>query len=108
MRVGVRLVAPAAAVLSLAVGASAANAANGYQLKVSPKSVKQGGKVTIETTPRRSCELQVTIAGKRFTHSMKYGVVFMHLPGNEVVGRAKVKTICSGAVGNGSFTIVKK
>jgi hypothetical protein len=101
-------VAPAVAVLGLAVSATAAHAADGYQLKVSPKSVKQGGKVTIATTPRRSCELQVTIAGKRFTHSMKYGVVFMQLPGNEVVGPAKVKTICAGAIANGSFTIVKK
>jgi hypothetical protein len=95
-------------VLGLSVGAVAANAADGYQLKVSPKTVKQGGKITIATNPRRSCELQVTIAGKRFTHSMKYGVVLLHLPGNEVVGPAKVKTICAGAVANGSFTIVKR
>ncbi len=99
--------APAIAALGLAVGAASADAAPGYQLSVAPKTVKRGGKVMVQTTPRRSCELQVTIAGKRFTHSMKYGWVRVKLPGNEATGRAAVKTICAGAVANGSFTITK-
>jgi hypothetical protein len=95
------------AALGLAVCASAAGAATGYQLHVSPKTVKPGGKVIVRTTPRRSCELQVMIAGKRFSHPMKYGWIQVMLPHKEAAGRVAVKTICAGAVANGSFTVTK-
>ena len=98
---------PAVVALGLAVGAASASAAPGYSLSVSPKSVKPGGKVVVQTSPRRSCSLQVTIAGRHFSHSMKYGWVQVTLPRKEVPGRVTVKTNCAGAVATGAFTVTK-
>lgn len=99
---------PFVAVLGLAVGAGSAGAATGYQLKVSPKSVAQGGKVVVQTIPRRSCALTVTIAGTRFSHPMRYGWTQITVPRNEATGRVTVKTNCAGQVSTGAFTVTKK
>jgi DNA-binding transcriptional regulator YdaS (Cro superfamily) len=100
--------APVVVSLGLAVGAASAGAAASYQLKVSPTRVAQGGKVVVQTVPRRSCALTVTIAGTRFSHPMRTGWAQIALPRNEATGRVTVKTDCAGQVSTGAFTITKK
>jgi hypothetical protein len=103
----VRLVAPVAVALGMAAGAVNASAAPSYRLSVSPKSIGRHGKVMVTTTPHRSCNLQVKIHGKVFSHSMTYGYATVAFPNSELTGRVEIKTTCAGDVHTGSFTIHK-
>ncbi len=94
----------AALVLTLAVNAGGAAAAR-YRLTVSPTHIKRGGLVTIYTTPRLPCSLQLTIAGRHFGHGMRYGWIQIRMPRRDAAGRVLVRVSCSKQVTRSSFTI---
>ncbi len=87
--------------------AGMAGASSGFQLTVSPKRVAPGGTVTVSTTPRMSCTVTLTIAGRKFSHAMRYGTLQIKMPRQDVSGRVPVKVACSGQVATGAFTVAK-
>jgi hypothetical protein len=87
--------------------AGLAGASSGFQLTVSPTRVAPGGTVTISTTPRMSCSLTLTIAGRKFSHAMRFGTLRVKMPRQDVPGRVPVKVACAGHIATGSFTVAK-
>ena len=87
-------------------GASVGSAAAaGFQLKLSATRVAPGARVTITTTPSLRCTLTVTIAGRRFSHTMPYGWIQVRMPANFRAGRVPVTVNCGGQTVSSAFTV---
>ena len=101
------LAAVAVSLAALGVVAGLAAASSGFQLTVSPKRVAPGGHVTVSTSPRMSCTLTITVAGKKFSHAMKYGTLEITMSRKDVPGRVPVKVVCAGHTAYSAFTVAK-
>jgi hypothetical protein len=97
-----------AAVCALTVAGACAGAggaaASDVHLSVTPAHIRPGGTVTISTSPRLSCHLTLRIAGRSFSHSMKYGWVKIKMSRSDIPGRVPFTVTCGGAVATGAFT----
>jgi hypothetical protein len=72
-----------------------------------PARIAPGKSVTVYTTPRLSCSLTLTIAGRKFTHSMRYGWIKITMPARDVPGRVPVRVSCGSSVATGAFTVAR-
>ena len=91
--------------VGLGAFAGLAGASAGFTVTVAPTHVKPGGKVVITTTPRMACKVTLTLVGKKFSHTMPYGLVTVTLPRGDMLGRVPVQVSCAGHVVNTSFTV---
>ena len=98
-------------VLMLAVGLVlvAPAAAHGWSLHVKPRTVRQGGKVTIWTTARaRSCALTMRVAHRNYRYRLARGRTIFSLTRHVALGQARVTAHCEGLVKAETFTIVPR
>lgn len=85
--------------------AGLAGASESFHLTVSPSHLSPGGKVTIYTTPRLRCRITLSVAGRRFSHEMRYGWIQITMPRGDVPGRVPVRVGCDGRVVKSAFTV---
>lgn len=98
-------------VLTLALGLlfAASAAAHGWSLHIKPRTVPQGGSVTIWTTARaRSCALTMRVGHRNYRYRLDRGRTIFSLTRNVALGRARVTVRCEGLVKSGTFRVVPR
>ena len=102
-----RLAAISAILVALGVCAAQAGASSAIKLTITPARIAPGGSVTIFTTPRMSCSLTITFAGRKFTHAMPSGWIKVKMPPKDAPGRIPVRVACGSSIATGAFTVKK-
>ncbi|MDA8067409.1 MAG: hypothetical protein M0T77_02180 [Actinomycetota bacterium] len=96
---------PAVAAILCTVLVGVAAAAPVFRIRVAPRVIGIGGRVTITTRPVERCVLTVDIARRKFSHLMPYGWIQVTMPRSFRAGRVGVVVNCGGRRRGGSFLV---